>query len=343
MKAGVLRSVNDLCFMSVADPSLHPGDLLVKVKAATICGTDIRILRGKKTAGIRYPSILGHEFSGEVADTGGNKGFSVGQAVCVCPQFSCGQCDYCKGGLENHCVNMRAMGYEIDGAFAEYVRIPARGVEMGNVLAMPEGLRFETAALAEPLACVLNGQELAGVKTGDTVVVLGAGPIGLLHVKLARLNGARHIIVSQTSEARRKAALAEGADSVVDPTTENLNACVREATGGRGADVAIVAIGVPSLANDAIRLVRKGGRVSLFAGFTTGVQAEVDVNAIHYSEIMVTGAFGLSRLLFKKALTLIASGRLTVDSLITHRFKLAEIETAMKVAEHGSAIKVAIV
>ncbi len=342
MQAGVLRDVNDLGFMSVADPQLQKGDLLLKVKAATVCGTDIRILRGKKTAGIRYPSILGHEFSGEVVDSGGNKQFSVGQAVAVCPQFACGHCDYCKRGAENLCTNMTAMGYEIDGAFAEYVRIPARGVETGNVFTLPEGLNFETAALAEPLACVMNGQERVSVAMGDTVVILGAGPIGILHIKLARFAGARKIIVSEPSEIRRQAALREGADVAVDPTKEDLNTIVKDATSGLGADVAIAAIGVPSLANDAIHLVRNRGRVSLFAGFNKGMQAELDVNAIHYNELIVTGAFGLTRLLFERSLNLIATGRLQLDSLLTHRFKLAEIETAIKVAEQGSAIKVVI-
>jgi L-iditol 2-dehydrogenase len=342
MQAGVLRNVNDLSFMSVADPELKKGDLLLKVKAATVCGTDIRILRGKKTAGIRYPSILGHEFSGEVVDTGGNKQFSVGQAVAVCPQFACGHCDYCKRGAENLCTNMTAMGYEIDGAFAEYVRIPASGVVSGNVFTLPDGLSFETAALAEPLACVMNGQERVSVAIGDTVVVLGAGPIGILHIKLARFAGARKIIVSEPSEVRRHAALREGADLAVDPTKEDLSTIVKDATSGLGADVAIAAIGVPSLANDAIHMVRNRGRVSLFAGFNKGMQAELDVNAIHYNELIVTGAFGLTRLLFERSLNLIATGRLKLDSLLTHRFKLAEIETAIKVAEQGSAIKVVI-
>ncbi len=343
MKAGVLRNVNDFGFMSVAEPELQKGDLLVKVKAATVCGTDLRILRGKKTAGIRYPSILGHEFSGEIVDTGGHKQFSVGQAVCVCPQFACGHCDYCIRGAENLCANMTAMGYEIDGAFAEYVRIPVRGVETGNVFSVPEGMSFETAALAEPLACVMNGQERVGVAIGDAVVILGAGPIGILHIKLARFAGARKIIVSEPNATRRAVSLQGGADIAVDPTRENLDEIVRQATGGLGADVAIVAIGVPSLANDAIRLVRNRGRVSLFAGFNKGTQVELDVNAIHYNEVMVTGAFGLTRILFERTLDLIASGGLKIESLLTHRFKLAEIETALKVAEEGSAIKVAIV
>ena len=342
MKAGVLTDINHVSYMTIADPHLQPGDLLIKVKAATICGTDIRILRGTKTAGIRYPSVLGHEFAGVVADTGGHSQFAAGQAVCVCPQFACGHCSSCIRGAENLCRNMTAMGYEIDGAFADYVRIPALGVASGNVFPMPEGLSFETAALAEPLACVMNGQARVGVGMGDVVAVLGAGPIGILHVKLARLSGARVIIVSEPSALRRAAALRAGADIVVDPSTEDLLASVRAASDQMGADVTIVAIGVPALANEAIRLVRLGGRVSLFAGFSKGVQAELDVNAIHYNELTVTGSFGLTRLTFERALKMIASGKLEVDSLLTHRFGLEDIVTALETAEQGAAIKVAI-
>ncbi len=343
MKAGVLQDINDVRYMTVADPDLEPGDLLLKVKAATICGTDIRILRGKKTSGIRYPSVLGHEFAGVVADNGGHTQFSVGQAVCVCPQFACGRCEYCIRGAENLCRSLKAVGYEIDGAFAEYIRIPAAGVRSGNVFAMPEGLSFEKAALAEPLACVMNGQDRVGVNLGDVVTVLGAGPIGILHVKLARLSGARTIIVSEPSAMRREAALRAGADIVIDPSTEDLIARVRAESDGLGADVAIAAIGVPSLANDALHLVRHRGRVSLFAGFSKDVQAALDVNAIHYNELIVTGAFGLTRFWFETALKMIASGGLETDSLLTHRFGLQDIVAALATAEQGAAIKVAIV
>ena len=343
MKAGVLKNVNEVSYMTVADPELQPGDMLLKVKAATVCGTDIRILRGRKTAGIRYPSVLGHEFAGIVVNTGGHAEFATGQAVCVCPQFACGHCEYCIRGAENLCRSLSSMGYEIDGAFAEYVRVPASGVASGNVFPMPEGLSFEKAALAEPLSCVMNGQERVGIDLGDIVTVLGAGPIGILHVKLARFAGARAIIVSEPNPLRRQAALKAGADIVVDPTAEDLRPRVHAASDGLGADVAIAAIGVPSLANDAIHLVRHRGRVSLFAGFPKGVHAEIDVNAIHYNELMVTGSFGLTRLQFERSLKMIASGHLEVDSLLTHRFGLEDIETALATAEQGAAIKVAII
>jgi L-iditol 2-dehydrogenase len=342
VKAAVLNAINSITCETVTDPNLAPGDMLIKVRAATICGTDIRILRGKKTAGIRYPSILGHEFAGEVADTGGHDQFHLGQAVTVCPAFACGTCPACSTGAENLCSNLMAMGYEIDGAFADYVRIPARGVLSGNVFAMPSKLSFEKAALAEPLACVINGQDHAQVKAGDIVVILGAGPIGLLHVKLARLRGARHIIVSQTRTIRRDAALAAGADVVINPNDENIVERVRTFTGGFGADVVICAIGKAELAKEAVRMVRPRGRVNLFAGFSKGVQAALDVNAIHYNELTITGAFGLTRAQFKSALDMITSGQIEVESLLTHRFPLADIQQALEMAENGSALKVVV-
>ena len=197
--------------------------------------------------------------------------------------------------------------------------------------------------MTEPFACVINGQEKVGVGAGDSVVIIGAGPIGLMHVKLARFSGARKVIVSELSPTRRAAALDAGADVVVDPTLEDLQGLVRDNTFGLGADVAIVAIGVPALANQALGLVRRRGRVSLFAGFSAGDSAPLDINLIHYSELVLTGAFGLSRLNFERALDLLASKRIDVAAFVTHRFGLPQIGEALTMAEKGSAIKVAIV
>ena len=342
MKAGLLRAPNELELAEVPDPRGEPGDLILKVRAATVCGTDIRIFRGRKTAGIRYPSVIGHEFAGEVVEAPPSSGFTRGERVCVDPAIPCGHCTYCTIGAENVCDNLTAIGYEIDGAFAEFIRIPARALATGNVHRIPDHLSFEEAALAEPFACVVNGQDQVRVGVGDAVVILGAGPIGLLHVKLARLSGARNVIVSEPSAGRRAAALDAGADRAVDPTAEDLPAVVRDATRGVGADVAIVAIGVPALANQALGLVRKRGRVSLFAGFSVGDSAPLDINLIHYSELVLTGSFGLSRIHFARALDLIGSGRMDVKPFVTHRFELPAIAEALATAEKGAAIKVAI-
>jgi L-iditol 2-dehydrogenase len=322
------------------DPVARDGDLILRVKAATICGTDIRIFRGRKTAGVRYPSIIGHEFSGEIIK--GDTTFRPGERVAVCPSIPCGSCAQCLRGRENLCPDAENIGYQIDGAFAELIRIPARAVAMGNVHRLPDSIGDAEAALIEPLACVLNGQNKIEVTQGDTVVVLGSGPIGTLHIKLARLRGAARVIVSEPNPTRRAAAMTAGADVGIDPTTEDLRARVREETAGLGADVVICAIGIPALATQAIGLAGFGGRVSLFAGFSRGEIGQLDVNAIHYDELRVTGAFGLSRLDYATALSAIASGRIDTSDMITHRYPLARLDEAFGVAEGGGAMKVAI-
>lgn len=342
MKAAILSAPNEILLCEAPDPAPNRGDVLIRVRAATICGTDIRIYRGRKTAGVRYPSILGHEFAGEIVDTGGHAMLNIGDRVGLCPFIACGHCILCKTGRENLCTRGTAIGYEIDGAFAEFIRIPAQAVLAGNLRPLPDDMSYEEAALVEPLSCVLNGQNKVGLSSADTVAILGAGPIGLLHVHLARLRGAARIVVSDPNAGRRKAALAAGADAVVDPMDEDVVARVLAETEGRGADVVICAIGIPALARQATDLAGFGGRISLFAGFSKGETAEMDVNAIHYRELTVTGAFGLSRKDFDRAFDMVANGRLNLKPMITHRFGLDDIADALSVAEGGSAIKVAL-
>lgn len=342
MKAAILHAPNRMQLDVAADPVTEAGDLVLRVKAATICGTDIRVYRGRKTAGIRYPSIIGHEFSGVIVSTDGPSPFRPGQRVGVCPAIPCGHCPQCQRGRENLCPDLQAIGYEIDGAFAEFIRIPARAVELGNVHVLPDHVSHEEAALVEPLACVLNGQNKVGLRQGEAVVILGAGPIGTLHVKLARLRGASRVIVSEPNAVRREVALAAGADVVIDPGAGDLREAVRAETRGLGADVVICAIGIPALATQAVGLAAKGGRVSLFAGFSKGEMGNLDVNAIHYEELRLTGAFGLSRKDYEDALNMIADGRIDVRDMVTHRYGLAEVDAAFSMAESGAAMKVAI-
>lgn len=342
MKAAVLTAPNEISLSEVATPEPNQGDLLIRVRAATICGTDIRIYRGRKTAGIRYPSVLGHEFAGEVIDPGGHAMLKVGDRVSLCPFIACGHCHLCKTGRENLCKQGTAVGYEIDGAFAEVIRIPAQAVLAGNIRALPDHMSFEEASLVEPLSCIVNGQNKVNVNSADTVVVLGVGPIGLMHVHVARLRGAARIIVSDPSGHRRDAALKAGAHTALDPTSDDVVARVKEETGGRGADVVICAIGIAALVRQATDLAAYGGRISLFAGYSKGEFAEMDVNAIHYRELTVTGAFGQSREDFDRAFDMVASGQLDLKPMITHRFALDNITDAFAAAEGGSAIKVAV-
>lgn len=343
MKAAVLRAPQVLEVGDIATPDAQPGELILAIRASTVCGTDLRILTGKKTKGVRFPSIIGHEFAGVVVQTGaGVKGFATGDRVCMDPVIPCRACSYCKAGLENVCQNRQAMGYEFDGGFAEYVRVPAIALESGNVFKMPDGMSFEAAALSEPLACCINGQKNAQVGLGDSVVILGAGPIGLMHAALARAAGARQVIISEPNAARRQAALERGVNHACDPNRENLVEFVKQRTDGLGADVVILAIGVPALANEALSVVRKGGRVNLFAGFSQGDMSSIDVNLIHYNEITVTGASALTRQGYEQAMQMLSTGQIDATSLITHRFEVADSLAAFEAAGSGHALKVAI-
>jgi L-iditol 2-dehydrogenase len=332
MKAALFREPNVMALEQVPDPLLEPGDMLLRMRAAAICGTDIRVLRGRKVRGVRKPSILGHEFVGEIVETGGHAGFSRGDTVAVCPALSCGSCRECRMGAENICSRLVAYGYELDGGFAELICVPSVFVERSQVTKLPEALPPDLAALAEPLACVINGQDLLDVPPGQTVAVLGVGPIGLLHVMLAKQRGAARVIAVQRSAHRRAAALDMGADE----------AFTAEEAEGLAIDASIVAVGSPELANLAARITRPRGRISLFAGFPAGEATAFDLNAIHYGEHLVTGAFGLTGVQFAEALDLIAAGVLPVKKLVSHRLPLAEVEHAFALAEQGSALKVVV-
>lgn len=313
------------------DPVPGPGGLTIRIKAAAICGTDMRIYRGIKTRGVRLPAVLGHEFAG-VVDAHNASSFTRGQRVVLCPALSCGTCRHCQAGASNICENLAAFGYGADGGFAELVNVPRAFVEAGHVLPLADDVSFEEAALAEPLACVINGQEVMGLQPGAHVAVLGAGPIGLLHVMLAKARGAGRISVVQRSAARRAAALAVGADEALAP----------EEAGGLQADAAIVAVGSPDLANLAARITRPRGLINLFAGFPAGELPRFDLNAVHYGEHHVTGAFGLTLKQFREALDLIASGRVPAGQLVTHRFPLEQAMQAFALAETGQALKAVI-
>ena len=332
MKAAVFRQPHDMSLEIAPDPVLQPGDMLLRMKSAAICGTDIRIYRGRKTRGVRLPSIPGHEFTGEIVDTGGHADWRVGDRVAVCPALPCGTCRQCQAGFENICPRLTAFGYELDGGFAELIRLPKAFVETGHVFRLSPGVSPMTAALAEPLACVINGQDMIDLKAGETVAVLGTGPIGLLHVMLARQRGAGKVIAVQRSAHRRAAALELGADIAFPP----------EAAEGLAVDAAIVAVGSVDLANLALRVTRPRGRINLFAGFPAGETTAFDLNALHYAEHSVTGAFGLTRMQFAEALDLIASGNLPVEKLISHRLPLDNVMGAFALAEQGSALKVVI-
>ncbi|MFT0846989.1 alcohol dehydrogenase catalytic domain-containing protein [Actinomycetaceae bacterium L2_0104] len=344
MKAAIFVGPGHLELREIETPHAAEGELVLRVGANTVCGTDGRILRGEKSKGIDRGVVLGHEVSGYVTEIGkGVTGFAEGDLVGLVPTIPCLRCYYCQHGMEHLCTDSLIVGYRVNGGLADFIKIPREAVDRKCVFKAAEHLTAAEVSLAEPLGCVLNGASQYQTKIGDVVLILGAGPIGLLHAQLNKQMGASKVIVSDPSAGRREIATSLGATHTVDPTQTDLSAFVSELTDGLGADVVVICIGHGALVNQAFGLARKGGAVNAFAGFSKDSLASVDPNLIHYGELKVTGASNASRANHKKALRLIGEGIVDVKSLHTHTFALDDVIEAIEFAQKGDGIKVAVV
>lgn len=341
MKAAVLHSPGHCSIEDLPVPEAGAGELLVAVGANTICGTDVRLIEGTKTAGVRPGVILGHEFCGTIAEVGaGVSGFKSGQQVSISPAVVCHACAQCQAGMENLCSNLRLFGYEFDGGLAEYVRIPVDAMKHGRIVATTHEVPPALLALAEPLSCCLNGQRQTPVTADMTVVVVGTGAIGLIHIALAARAGARVIAVGRPG--RLKPALEMGADEATAVGGEELARFLHDRTGGQGADLVIVSASSLELAHEALLLVRPGGSVNYFAGFPAGQRAAIDPNLIHYRQISVVGSANARLEDHHTAVELISSGRLDLSSLVTHTFDLEHFDEALASVRERRGIKVAL-
>jgi L-iditol 2-dehydrogenase len=328
MKVAMLYGVKDLKVEDVEVPEVKEGEVLVKVKAATTCGTDLKIFqRGYVEKVIKLPTIFGHEWAGEVAEVG--KGLEwprKGMRVRAGNSAPCLHCSMCQRGKYNLCENMIWLW----GAYAEYIKVPARMVLM-NMQGIPDGISYEEAAITEPLACVLHGVEQANVKLGDTVAIIGAGPIGLLHLLTVKKMGAGRTIMIDLVDERLGFAEKLGADATVNSGKENVETRIRGLTGGYGADVAIEAIGLSATWEQALKLARKGGTVLEFGGCPPGTEIKVNAEMLHYGELTVMGTFHTTPLHFRKALNLIATRTIDVRPLVTRKMKLDNIKEAFEI------------
>ena len=265
MKAAILKNIEDLVIESLETP--HPGknEILIQVKACAICGTDVKVFHhGHKH--IVFPRITGHEVSGIVVEVGKEViEYKKGQKVAVAPAIPCGRCYYCRKGWQAMCDNLKAIGYHFDGGFAEYMLVPENAVRNGCVNEIPENVSFEEATLAEPLACVINGQILSNIGLGDTVLILGAGPIGCFHSEISRSLGAKKVILSDISSERLEMAEFTGV-VLVDMTKTDIKEKVKELTDGRMADRVVVAVGSPQAQELSLELVAKRGSINFFGG-----------------------------------------------------------------------------
>jgi L-iditol 2-dehydrogenase len=341
MNAAMLYGVRDLRIQETEIPRVGDGEVLVKVKAATTCGTDLKIYqRGYVEKIIKLPTIFGHEWAGEVVDVGTKLEWpQKGMRVRAGNSAPCLHCTMCQKGKYNLCENMIWLW----GAYAEYIKVPARMV-LVNMQEIPAYVSYEEASLAEPLACVLHGIEEAGVKLGDNVAIIGAGPIGLLHLLTVKKMGVEKTIMIDLVDERLDFAKKMGADETINSGKENAMEKVREYTSGYGADVAIEAIGVPTTWEQALKLARKGGTVLEFGGCPPGTEIRLDAEQLHYGEMKVLGAFHTTPLHFRKALSLIASRTIDVRPLITRKMKLAQLREAFDILSTSkNEIKIAII
>jgi len=343
MKAAVLESLNVMNVRDVPVPEIGPYDALMRVDAVSICGSDLRIFRHGNPR-VVPPTVIGHEVAGTVVAVGDEvTRVRVGERIALGADVPCGQCDWCRNGLGNNCAINYAIGYQIPGAFAEYMRLPRLVLEEGPVTPIGPDLPAEEAALAEPLACAINGFELARLALGHRVLVMGMGAIGCMMIDLARVMGARQVIATQRSAGRMAIARAYGADAYLASEETDVEAAVRDLTEGHGPDVIITACASVEAHEQAVRMVAHRGIVNLFGGLPKDTRPmSVPSNLIHYKECFVTGSHGSTPRQHQMAVDLIRRGAVRVKPLITHRFPLTSINEAFAAAESRAGMKIVI-
>jgi len=343
MKAAVWHGPGDLRFERTTVPAVVPGSLLVKVRSCAVCGSDLRIF-SEGNSRIEPPRIIGHEIAGEIAGIGENvSGYSIGDRVSVGADVPCGKCAHCAAGRPNNCDVNLAIGHQFDGGFAEYVLLEPVVVELGPIRKFNANLDFDMAALAEPLACCLNGYERALIKPGAVVVIFGAGPIGIMLAGLAPTFEASRVIVVEPSPHRREFVRNTGVGDVIDPTETDPVDEVMQMTGGGGGDAIFTACLSVEAHEQAIAMVAKRGVVNLFGGLPKSAPPiSFFSNHLHYREAYVTGSHGSTPRQHKKALEFLDSGAIDLRQLISRTYPLEEIGAAFEDARSGASIKVVV-
>jgi L-iditol 2-dehydrogenase len=339
MKAAVYHGKEDVRLEEIGVPQIGPGGVLAKVDVALTCGTDRKMfLRGHPL--FQPPFVFGHEFAGTILEVGAEvEGFRPGMRVVAINSAPCGKCFYCAHDAQSMCEDLFV---RLSGAFAEVIDIPAPIVG-ANLLAIPDGVSSRDAALVEPLSCVVHGIERSGIEVGDTVVVNGAGPIGLMFVRLAALKAER-VIVTDVRDDRLERAKRLGADTVVNVgSVDNPAGAIRDmANGGRGADIAIECVGMPATWESTIAMVRKGGIANLFGGCASGTTITVDTSTIHYSEVQLRGVFHTTPKYVRRALELVAEGIVTSDELVTAELPLEQLDDILDALVSHEGVKTAV-
>lgn len=346
MKAAYFYAVRDIRVEEVPAPKVGDDEILVKVCASAVCGTDLRIYQyGHFKIKNGEKRVLGHEVAGVISAVGRNVGgFSVGERVATAPNIGCGHCMHCIRGDNQMCREYDAFGINLDGGFAEYMLVNALAISGHNVVRIPENMDYEEAVMAEPLSCCYNSCRALDTKPGDVVLIIGAGPIGALHIAINALAGAARIIVADVSDHRLKGAREYGADIVINSAEEDLAAAVMRYTGGEGADVIIAACSSPDVQAQALTMAAVHGRVNFFGGMPAGKeQVTLNTNLIHYKELKVLGTTGSTINDYLTSMKILASKKINVKPLISKRFSIDETPDAFQYAESGQGMKALVV
>lgn len=341
MKVVQLLGKEQLEINEISKPSIGEKEILVKVKAASICGTDVRMYKNGYT-GVdeMHPLTLGHEIAGVIEAIGKQvKGYEVGMRVAIAPNMGCGICDQCVSGNTHLCAAYEAFGINLPGGFAEYLKIPEKAIRQGNITILQDGISFEEAALIEPFSCVFNGQEIAGVHAGDTVLIIGSGPIGIMHAMLALSRGAGKVIMNDLQEERLNTAKTL-VPELITLGSENLQQKIMDETKNEGVDLCIVAAPAPQAQEASFNYMAMNGRLLFFGGLPKEKeQVSLNTNILHYKQLRVYGCTRASLHGYRTSAKLIASGRIPVAQLITARYTIDQFSQAMDNAKQAIGLK----
>jgi L-iditol 2-dehydrogenase len=341
MKAALLYGIDDLRLEEVGIPDISDDELLIKTNKSYVCGTDIRMLKnGNKNILSGKGIVIGHEFAGIIEKAGKNvKSYVEGDRVFVAPNIGCGTCLHCISGDSHMCSNYKALGIHIDGGLAEYVKIPKEAIFQGNIIKLSDTTSFSGAALIEPFSCVYNGFERAQITPGDSVLIHGAGPIGIMHAKLAKMAGASLVIISDLLQERLDMVKA------IDPTfitilSSDVKNEVEALTRGLGINVSITACPSPDAQSLSIELGAVNGRVIFFGGLPESKKyVPLDTNIIHYKQLIVSGTSKASLLQIYKSIKLIESNVIQLDDLISAEYPIDKVHSAFEKAIEGNGLK----
>ncbi|MBI3619789.1 alcohol dehydrogenase catalytic domain-containing protein [Candidatus Roizmanbacteria bacterium] len=331
-------------------PEIKRDEVLLKIIACGICGTDLRIFSSGHHA-ITPPRITGHEIVAKIVSNKSQyKTLKKGDDVIVVTPVGCMKCRFCKAGVQNMCVKValhgHSLGYYADGGFAQYMKVPKEAMTQNVLIKIPKNrhdVALEHLVLCEPLSCVINGQEKLKITRNDIVLILGAGPIGCMHAYVAKSKNAKTIILADLQQKKLKMARNVPADIMVDTTKQNLEKIIMKVSAGRGADVIIVAAPSPEGQTDAVRLAAIRGRISFFGGLPkTNPTITLQSNLVHYKELEIYGAFASNRSQYLQALNMLLNKSVDSSVLVSHIFSLSQIHNALKTLQEGNAIKIII-